>query len=42
VKRAYVTFVATGMFLVRMLLLGLMALLQLAIGGAEVRRPDGR
>ena len=37
VKRAYTSFVAAGMFLVRMLLLGLMALLQLTLGGAEIR-----
>ena len=37
VKRAYTTFVTAGMFFVRMLLLGLMALLQLTLGGAEIR-----
>jgi hypothetical protein len=37
VKRAYTTFVTTGMFLVRMLILGLMALLQLTLGGADIR-----
>ncbi|MDB4969235.1 MAG: hypothetical protein JWN44_4924 [Myxococcales bacterium] len=37
VKRAYTTFVAAGMFLVRMLLLAFMALLQLTLGGAEIR-----
>jgi hypothetical protein len=36
-KRAYTTFVAAGMFVVRMLLLGLMALLQLTLGGADIR-----
>jgi len=37
VKRAYTTFVAAGMFVVRMLLLGFMALLQMTLGGAEIR-----
>lgn len=37
VKRAYTTVVTAGMFVVRMLLLGLMALLQLTLGGAEIR-----
>jgi hypothetical protein len=37
VKRAYTTFVTAGMFLVRMLTLALMALLQLTLGGAEIR-----
>jgi len=37
IKRAYTTFVTAGMFVVRMLLLGLMALLQLTLGGAEIR-----
>jgi hypothetical protein len=41
VKRAYTTFVAAGMFLVRVLLLGLMALLQVTLGGAEIR-PSSR
>ena len=36
-KRAYTTFVTAGMFLVRMLTLALMALLQLTLGGAEIR-----
>jgi hypothetical protein len=33
----YTTFVASGMFVVRMLVLGLMALLQLTLGGADIR-----
>lgn len=37
VKHAYTTFVAAGMFVVRMILLGVMALLQLTLGGAEIR-----
>ncbi len=37
VKHAYTTFVTAGMFVVRMLLLGLMALLQLTLGGADIR-----
>ena len=37
VKRAYTSFVTAGMFVVRMLLLGFMALLQLTLGGAEIR-----
>lgn len=37
VKHAYTTLVTAGMFVVRMLLLGLMALLQLTLGGAEIR-----
>ncbi len=37
VKHAYTTFVTAGMFVVRMLLLGLMALLQLTVGGADIR-----
>jgi hypothetical protein len=37
IKRAYTTFVTTGMFIVRMLLLGVMALLQLTLGGADIR-----
>lgn len=36
-RRAYTTFVTTGMLFVRMLILGLMALLQLTLGGAEIR-----
>jgi hypothetical protein len=32
--------VAAGMFLVRMLMLGLMTLLQLTVGGAEIRPPS--
>ena len=36
-RRAYTTFVTAGMFLVRMLTLALMALLQLTLGGAEIR-----
>jgi hypothetical protein len=34
---AWTSAVATGMFLVRMLILGLMSLLQLTVGGAEIR-----
>jgi hypothetical protein len=37
VKRVYTTFVTAGMFVVRMLILGFMALLQLTLGGAEIR-----
>ena len=37
VKRAYTTFVTAGMFVVRMLILGFMALLQLTLGGADIR-----
>lgn len=37
VKRAWVTFVVAGMFVVRMLSLLLMALLQQLVGGAEIR-----
>jgi hypothetical protein len=37
VKRAFTDFVTAGMFVVRMLLLGLMALLQLTLGGADIR-----
>jgi hypothetical protein len=36
-RRAYTTLVTAGMFVVRMLILGLMVLLQLALGGAEIR-----
>jgi hypothetical protein len=36
-KRIYRTVVTTGMFVVRTLILGLMALLQWTIGGAEIR-----
>ncbi len=36
-KRVYTTFVTAGMFVVRMVLLGFMALLQLTLGGADVR-----
>jgi len=36
-KRAYTTFVTAGMFFVRMLLLGFMALLQMTLGGADIR-----
>jgi hypothetical protein len=36
-KWLYTSFVAAGMFLVRMLILALMSLLQLTVGGAEVR-----
>jgi hypothetical protein len=37
IRFVYTTFVAGGMFVVRMLVLGLMALLQLTLGGAEIR-----
>jgi hypothetical protein len=37
VRRAFTTVITAGMFVVRMLLLGLMALLQLTLGGAEIR-----
>jgi hypothetical protein len=37
VKHAYTTFVTAGMFIVRMLILGFMALLQLTLGGADIR-----
>jgi hypothetical protein len=37
VKHAYTTFVTAGMFVVRMLILGFMALLQLTLGGADIR-----
>jgi hypothetical protein len=33
----YTSFVAAGMFLVRMVMLALMSLLQLTVGGAEIR-----
>lgn len=36
-KGLYTSVVVLGMFVARMLLLGLMALLQLVLGGAEVR-----
>jgi hypothetical protein len=36
-RRSYTSLLTAGLFLVRMLLLGLMALLQLTIGGADVR-----
>ena len=36
-KHAYTTFVTAGMFVVRMLMLGFMALLQLTLGGADIR-----
>jgi hypothetical protein len=39
-KWIYTSFVAAGMFLVRMLILALMSLLQLALGGAEIRAPS--
>jgi hypothetical protein len=38
-KRAYVNFVAAGMFVVRMLTLALLALFQHTVGGAQVRPP---
>lgn len=37
VRSFYRGFVTAGMFVVRLLLLGLMALLQLTVGGAEIR-----
>ncbi len=37
IRRAYTSLLTAGLFLVRMLLLGLMALLQLTLGGAEIR-----
>jgi hypothetical protein len=37
VKHAYTTLVTAGMFIVRMLLLGFMALLQMTLGGADIR-----
>jgi hypothetical protein len=37
IRFAFTSFVAGGMFVVRMLVLGLMALLQLTLGGAEIR-----
>jgi hypothetical protein len=37
VVNAYTTFVTAGMFIVRMLLLGFMALLQMTLGGADIR-----
>jgi len=37
VKHAFTSFVTAGMFVVRMLLLGFMALLQLTLGGADIR-----
>jgi hypothetical protein len=37
VKSAWRAFVTAGMFVVRMLMLALMALLQLTLGGAEIR-----
>jgi hypothetical protein len=33
----FTSLVAAGMFVVRMMMLGLMALLQLTLGGAEIR-----
>ncbi len=39
-RRAYTSLLTAGLFLVRMLLLGLMALLQLTLGGAEIRPPS--
>jgi len=36
-KWFYTSFVAAGMFLVRMVILALMSLLQLTVGGAEIR-----
>ena len=40
-KWLWTSFVTAGMFLVRMLLLALMSLLQLTVGGAEIR-PESR
>ena len=37
VKRAYTSLVTAGMFIVRMLILGFMALLQMTLGGADIR-----
>jgi hypothetical protein len=39
VRALYRNLVAAGMFVVRMLMLALMALLQLTVGGAEIRPP---
>ena len=36
-KWLWISFVTAGMFVVRMLLLGFMALLQLTLGGADIR-----
>lgn len=36
-KQAFTSFVTAGMFFVRMLLLGFMALLQMTLGGADIR-----
>ncbi len=36
IRALWTGFVTTGMFLVRMFLLGVMSLLQLALGGAEI------
>lgn len=36
-KHAFTTIVTAGMFLVRMMILGVMALLQLTLGGADIR-----
>jgi hypothetical protein len=41
IRWLYTSFVAAGMFLVRMLILALMSLLQLTVGGAEIR-PESR
>ena len=37
IRTIYRNAVAAGMFFVRMLMLGLMTLLQLTVGGAEIR-----
>lgn len=37
VRSLYRGFVTAGMFVVRLMLLGLMALFQLTVGGAEIR-----
>jgi len=38
----YTSAVATGMFIVRMLILALMAILQAAVGGANIEPPPHR
>lgn len=42
VRWLYTSALATGMFIVRMLILGLMAILQAAVGGAKVDPPPPR
>ncbi len=39
-RTIYRNAIAAGMFVVRMLMLGLMTLLQLTVGGAEIRPPS--